>query len=94
MKKRIALLLLTLATLFSLCISAGATSAGRAVAEDGAAQFTDLSRASTHYYNVDRVVKLGLFAGKTPTTFEPDSSMTRGQFSGEKPAFFQSSSIS
>lgn len=47
---------------------------------DACAKFTDINRASWYHGAVDYAIEHNLFNGITPTTFEPNSKMTRGMF--------------
>lgn len=80
MKNRIASLILVFAMLLSLCASAGAADHRITVQSGGAERFTDVPTSHWAYGYINKVVGSGLFNGKTPTTFEPSSAMTRSQF--------------
>lgn len=80
MKNRIASLFLAFALLMSLCTFAVARDNPIAVQSGGAERFTDVPASHWAYSYIDQVVGSGLFNGKTPTTFEPSSAMTRSQF--------------
>ena len=80
MKNRIASLFLVFAMLMSLCVSAGARDNRITVQSGGAERFTDVPTSHWAYGYINKVVGSGLFNGRTPTTFEPSSAMTRSQF--------------
>ena len=80
MKNRIASLFLVFALLMSLCNFAVARDNRITVQSGGAERFTDVPTSHWAYAYIDKVVGSGLFNGKTPTTFEPSSAMTRSQF--------------
>ncbi|MBR4545624.1 MAG: S-layer homology domain-containing protein [Oscillibacter sp.] len=80
MKNRIASLFLVFALTMSLCTFAVARDNPIAVQSGGAERFTDVPASHWAYSYIDKVVGSGLFNGKTPTTFEPSSAMTRSQF--------------
>lgn len=71
-KQRIISFLLTLCMVFSLL----PVSALAASVED----FTDVSKDSWYYKEVDWVADNGYFKGTSETTFEPDAAMTRAMF--------------
>lgn len=71
-KQRIISFLLTLRMVFSLL----PVSALAASVED----FTDVSKDSWYYKEVDWVADNGYFKGTSETTFEPDAAMTRAMF--------------
>src|SRR4051794_26895840 len=48
-------------------------------ADDGTTVFTDVGATNVHRTNIDRLEQAGIVQGKTATTYEPDSPVTRAQ---------------
>lgn len=80
MKNRIASLFLVFALLMSLCAGALARDNPITVQSGGAERFTDVPTSHWAYGYINKVVGSGLFNGRTESTFEPSSAMTRSQF--------------
>lgn len=80
MKNRIASLLLAIAMIASLSISAMAADQKLVVPTGAAKTYTDVPTTYHFYENIQNVTRAGLFQGTTATEFSPYAYMSRGQF--------------